>query len=154
MYPARPTVDTRLRGFTLIELLITLAIVGLLTSVALPTYKSAVRKAHRSDAKAALLDLATREEKYYAVTNQFSGRASDLGYSALPLAISTSGTGTSYYSLSVSAPGTNPPTYTATATPTGTQMGDTDCYSFWISQTGEKRNLSSGGTRITTSTCW
>ena len=60
------------RGFTLIEVMIAVAIVGILVAVAFPAYNQSVRKSRRSDAKAALLDLAQREERYFSTTNQYT----------------------------------------------------------------------------------
>ena len=46
-----------IKGFTLIELIITMLIVALLVSLALPSFRDAVRKSRRSDAMNAILDL-------------------------------------------------------------------------------------------------
>ena len=42
-------------GFTLIELMIVVAIVGILSAVAYPSYTEYVRRGHRADARAGLL---------------------------------------------------------------------------------------------------
>jgi len=49
-------------GFTLIELMIAVAIVGILASIAYPSYTEFVKKANRADAQAALVSLASALE--------------------------------------------------------------------------------------------
>ena len=43
------------QGFTLIELMIVVAIVGILSAIAYPSYAEYIRKGHRADARAGLL---------------------------------------------------------------------------------------------------
>ena len=42
---------TKHKGFTLIELMIVVAVVGILTAVAYPSYAEYVRRGHRADAR-------------------------------------------------------------------------------------------------------
>lgn len=50
-------------GFTLIELLVVVAVISILTSVALPGYTEYVRRGHRAEARAALLQAALWMER-------------------------------------------------------------------------------------------
>jgi len=55
----------RQQGFTLIELMITVAIIGILSSIAVPSYMSYVTKSKRTEAKTELLRIAQLQESYY-----------------------------------------------------------------------------------------
>ncbi|MBC7498971.1 MAG: prepilin-type N-terminal cleavage/methylation domain-containing protein [Herminiimonas sp.] len=61
----------RAAGFTLIELVITVAIIGILAAIALPSYEYAVRKARRTEARTALTQLMQSEERYLSVRNRY-----------------------------------------------------------------------------------
>lgn len=139
-------------GFTLIELMIAVAAIALLVAIAMPSYQSQIRRSHRVQAKNALLDLASREERFYAINNTYSATASDLGYAALPLAV-TSGDGASYYAMSVTI-SNGGQSYTATASPAGSQTSDTTCYAYTLNQSGSKGNIDSGGNALIASSCW
>jgi type IV pilus assembly protein PilE len=132
------------RGFTLIELMVTVAIVGILATIASATYTSQVQKSRRTDARSALLDLAGREEKLFSTTNAYSAAATDLGYAAFPAAV-----GSGYYNVSV-AVGNPPVTYVITATPIGTQINDTQCATLSVDQLGVQSSTGTG----TAATCW
>jgi type IV pilus assembly protein PilE len=147
----------RSSGFTLVELMVTVLIASVLLAIAVPTYTSQIRKARRTDAKTALLDLAGREERYYNSNNgTYSSTGTDLGYSgAFPIAISNSG-GVSYYTLSatfIAGNATTLATYALTATATGDQTKDTQCYTFTVSSAGEQKSFTSAAVDTTT-TCW
>ena len=51
-------------GFTLIEVMITVAIIGILSAVALPSYQSYIQKSRRSEARVVLMDAASKQEQY------------------------------------------------------------------------------------------
>lgn len=60
------------QGFSLIELLIVLTIVAILASIAIPNYRQHIVRARRDDAKAALVDLATRLEQFYVSHHSYA----------------------------------------------------------------------------------
>jgi type IV pilus assembly protein PilE len=144
----------RERGFTLIELLIAIAIVGILLRLAFPAYQNSVMKSRRADAKTALLDLAQREERYLATTNQYTTSAPALGYaatatvtSAAPMTIQNGSA--SFYTLEVTTSGST--SFTATARPTGVQLTkDTQCGNFVIDNTGRQTISGTGNA----TDCW
>ena len=56
-------VNLKSRGFTLVELAVVMVVAAILVAIAIPGYTSYMRKARRTDAKAALLGLAALEER-------------------------------------------------------------------------------------------
>jgi len=108
-------------GFTLIELMITVAIVGILASIAYPSYQDSIMKSRRTDAQAALLGFANSMERYFTVNNT---------YVNAPVVA-----GTAYYNLTISAATAS--SYTLTATPAGAQAADS-CGNLTLANTGVK----------------
>ena len=58
-----------MKGFTLIEAMITVAIIGILASIAMPMYSDYIRKTSRSDATIALEKMANMQEQVYLRKN-------------------------------------------------------------------------------------
>lgn len=139
-------------GFTLIELLVAMIIVGILTAIAVPSYLNYVRKARRVEAKTALLDLAGREERFYASSNVYTTTPASVGYSgaSFPMAV-----GNGYYSISVAVAAGPPATFTLIATPVAGkgQDLDTPCASLTVTQTGSQTARNSAAAD-NTATCW
>jgi prepilin-type N-terminal cleavage/methylation domain-containing protein len=67
------------RGFTLIELMVVVIIVGILASVAIPLYRSNVRKAAATEGAAFLGSLLTQERVYYAENSTYSSDVAATG---------------------------------------------------------------------------
>jgi len=121
--------NLRSRGFTLIELMIAVAVVGLLSALAYPSYQQQVAKGRRADAKQALLELAQKMERFYTERGTYVGAA--LGNTGLYPNLSTGG----YYDLTITAQTVDG--FTVKATPRGAQAGDV-CASFLYNQLGEQ----------------
>jgi len=143
-----------LRGFSLIELMITVAIVALLAAIALPSYTNSVRKAKRMDAKIALLDMASRQERFFSTNNTYTSSAANLGYTTLPASVPSSGTTTYEISVSSATAGA----YSLLATPKGDQLKDS-CGSYTITQVGKQTNNAVSGaflplTDALSADCW
>ena len=58
-------------GFTLLELVVVIAALGILYSIALPSYQSLMLRVHRTEAVVALLDVANCQEKIFAHTGRY-----------------------------------------------------------------------------------
>jgi len=125
----------------LIELMITVAIIGILASIAYPSYQESVLKSRRADAKGALLGLANAMERHFTETNSYLGAgvaAADIGAPGI-----FSQQNSDYYSLTIQA--ATGSTYSLRATPTGAQSGDS-CGNLELAHTGAKSPATAG--------CW
>ncbi|MGB8518051.1 MAG: type IV pilin protein [Gallionella sp.] len=60
------------QGFTLMELVIAVAIIGILTTIALPSYLSSVVRSSREEAQTEILQLASIQEKIFLNSNSYS----------------------------------------------------------------------------------
>lgn len=72
----------RQRGVTLIELMIVVVIVGILASVAYPSYQQYILRSKRSEGKALLMDIVARQERFYFDNNRYTDDLTDLGFAS------------------------------------------------------------------------
>lgn len=157
---------SRISGFTLIELVIVLLVVGILGTIAYPSYIDSVRKSKRASAKITLLEIANFQERFFIENNTYFGELNSscrgINYGVLK-AGNRSDTNDGYYDLSISnttAPNFNgdcdiddagdvaASDYTLTATAIGTQVADTSCATFQLNSQNQKSSTG-GGTN-----CW
>jgi type IV pilus assembly protein PilE len=116
----------RQRGFTLIELMITVAIIGILASIAWPSYTKYVRDARRAEAQSEMLRMQLGLEKWRANNNAYSNILANAGFTD---------TNTYYNYTITSASGS---TYTINAAAQGAQTSDTGCTALTLDQSGTK----------------
>ena len=123
------------RGFTLIEVLIAVAIVGIITAVALPSYRDYVTRGRLTEGFSALSTVQGSLEQYWS-----NGSRSYVGFSPLPTS-----TNFTYALTSASASA-----YTVTATGTGPLAG----FVFTIDQAGTRATTGVPAGWTTNATCW
>lgn len=124
------------RGVTLIELMTVVAILALIASIAVPTYRKYLLRSQRSEAKIALLQLQTAEEKFYMQNNAFTSDIAAASPTGLGIPTTTE---TGKYTMTVVL-GADSQTFTVTAAPKagGGQTDDTDCANFTIDNRGTR----------------
>lgn len=128
------------RGISLIELLVVVVIVGILAAVAYPNYRAYVERSKRSEARAALLQIAVNQERIYLnPPNSYTNDLNVLGFD--PPFRTASGA----YQLAIPAADANGFTATATYLDGGNEAGE--CLTFTINATGDK-------TSAPNSDCW
>ena len=143
------------RGVSAIELLVVLAIIGILAGLSVPAYRDHVLRANRGEARAALLSLATAEEKFYLQCNEYT--------SALDAAAATACSPASlrfpaasergYYTVAVTSADASGWSATATAVAALPQFRDTVCRTFQLASTGAKTARDSVNA-ASDSECW
>lgn len=106
-------------GFTLMELMIVVAVVGILASIAVPSYRQYLLRGHRNAAKAEMLDIANREQQFLLANRVYADKATleANGYS-LPAEVA------SRYNWNVAVGVGGPPSFTITFTAIGGQASD------------------------------
>ncbi|QKX17359.1 type IV pilin protein [Microbulbifer sp. YPW1] len=134
------------RGFTLIELMIVVAIIGIISAIAYPSYMESVRKSNRADAKAALNDVSHRLQRCFTAYSDYTHASCAVGQTLDDGRSVSSGEG--MYTVTGNLTAT---TFALTAAPVAgtTQAGDSKCGSFTLTQAGVKGASGSLGTD-----CW
>lgn len=133
------------KGFTLIELMITVAIVGIIATVAFPSYQNYVRQSNRAVAKAILYENAQFMERFYTQNNQYiaavgpngvanNGGVDDIAV-ILPLTQSPRSGTVVHYNISFQGGTPGIATFTLQAVPTGSMTGD-PCGTLTLTNTG------------------
>lgn len=138
------------RGFTLIEVMITVAIIAILASVALPAYSDYVRQGQIQEAFTNLSDFRTKMEQYYQDNRNYGATgttcATDSGASAWS-GFAPSGRKYFTYSCATSSSGQ---AYTVTATGSA---GAATGHVYTINQAGDRATTTYKDATVTAA-CW
>lgn len=136
---------------SLIELMIVMVIVGILASIAYPSYQEYLARARRTDGKIFLMDIAAREERFFADRNTYSADLTTLGM-VLDATANAFVSKEGFYAATIAAgAGTIARSYTITITPTAKWggSGDQKCGALTLN------NLGAQGSSVgTAETCW
>ena len=117
-------------GFTLIEVMVTVAIVGILASIAYPSYLSQIRKSRRAEAQSTLMSVAGKQQQMMLDTRSYADSVASLNMTVAS-SVSTN------YSISLTVTTATVPTFSALATPIGGQAADS-CGILSVNQAGVK----------------
>ena len=120
-----------MRGVTLLELMIVTVIIGIMAAIAYPNYRQFVARAKRNEAKAALLQIAQNQERFYLQNNTYTLDMTQLGFPINPFI-----TDTESYSVRVTDADAND--FTAVATYQNADAEADKCQTFNIDGRGGK----------------
>jgi type IV pilus assembly protein PilE len=129
-------------GFTLIEVMIVVAIVGILTAIAVPAYGDYVKRGRITEAVSGLSDMRVKMEQFFQDNRTYVGAC--VAGTVAPLPANTTQFTFSCSSLSASA-------YTVSATGTSTMAG----FTFTVDQSNVRNTTALPTGWIGTNTnCW
>lgn len=129
------TKQKSISGFSLIEALITVAIIGIVSSIAYPNYVDFIVQSNRAEGLRELVRIANLQEQYYIDNRSYTAVMTDLGLDADPF-ITQNG------HFSIDATVVND-TFTLVATAQGVQATkDSVCSSMSVTDTGKKTPVS------------
>lgn len=143
--------NSGVKGFTLIELMIVVIIIGIITAIALPTYRDNIRQTRRAEARGLVLQNAQFMERFFTTNNRYDRNLSGTAV-ALPV-LQSPQKGDALYTISLT-PAAGQTTYTIRADPVaGKSMAGDACGSFTVTNLGVKGNVNVLSP-MTSDKCW
>lgn len=139
-------------AFTLVELMITIAIVGILAAVAVPSYTRYTAESFRADVLGEIAVVAAAEDAHFADFSEYTTSMQLLGYSDTT-------TPTIYevdsgrFNISVTLPDADSYLVTATAS-TEQEKFDSSCAKITLSSIGRKGAIDKNGNVVDSDLCW
>lgn len=158
---------SRMKGFTLLELMIVVAIIGIISAIAIPSYVDSVNRSQRSEATIALNELAAVQERFFTINGSYADGFDDLSAKYTSDANADDAiyeTETGLYQITLGSQAgcaetvggvTRYSCYLFTAAPVagGAQVDDSDCARFTINQAGRKQARNSANAQ-NDDECW
>lgn len=144
----------RSRGFSLLELMAAAAIASMLAAIALPSYRGVVLRAHRAAGKSLLLEIASRQESYFADRQRYAGALLtwypvDAGGATYVLRDASPSAQPLRAIYQVRLVSSTDVEYRLEATPINRQARDTDCGTLSYDNFGNR-----GATGLLGAACW
>jgi type IV pilus assembly protein PilE len=130
------------------ELMVVIVILGILASVAVPSYRRYLLRSQRTEAMRALMQAQTAQEKFFLQNNMYSDDLTGAPPAGLGL---NSTTDTGKYTLELE--NEEDATFTFTATAREGQRDDKDCRTLSINQAGTRTATNAAGDD-NTAACW
>jgi type IV pilus assembly protein PilE len=120
---SRATTRPFQHGVTLLELMIVVVIIGILASIAYPSYRNHIIKGNRSAAQSHMMALAAREEQIMLDRRQYLAAANNAAIGATIGLLAVPGEVSRFYQLSVAVDmAATPPSFVITAVPGAATM--------------------------------
>lgn len=140
--PQRNAVE---KGFTLIELMIAVAILAIISAIAIPSYTQYIARSKLSEAANSLADTRVKMEQYYQDNRNYGSTGTTCGLT-MP--------SSQYFSITC-ATSNSAQSYTVTASSqTGKGLGAANNYVYTIDQSNAKATTKFKGVSQSGKSCW